>query len=90
MLLEILMQISNLIFFPSICQKYLFGFFFVSFWVCSHFWMFSFNKEERYCEAVRSLQFDKNLGPYNLKQYSEWKQLSNYITKSTIERLGMY
>lgn len=89
MLLEILMQISNLIFFPPFVRN-IYLVFFVSFWVCSHFWIFSFNKEERYCEAVRSLQFDKNLGPYNLKQYSEWKQLSNYITKSTIERLGMY
>ncbi|KAL5573907.1 hypothetical protein UlMin_023504 [Ulmus minor] len=44
-------------------------------------------EEERYCGAVRSLEFDKHLGPYNLTQYADWKRLSNYITKNTIERL---
>ncbi|GAV75828.1 AAR2 domain-containing protein [Cephalotus follicularis] len=44
-------------------------------------------EEERYCQAVRSLEFDKQLGPYNLSQYGYWKRLSNYITKSTIERI---
>ncbi|XP_022727841.1 protein AAR2 homolog isoform X2 [Durio zibethinus] len=42
---------------------------------------------ERYSKAVRSLEFDKNLGPYDLSQYVDWKKLSNYITKSTIDRL---
>ncbi|XP_065630515.1 uncharacterized protein LOC112003770 isoform X2 [Quercus suber] len=44
-------------------------------------------EEERYCQAVRSLEFDGQLGPYNLSQYGDWKHLSNYITKSIIERI---
>ncbi|XVF81878.1 hypothetical protein PTKIN_Ptkin15bG0191100 [Pterospermum kingtungense] len=44
-------------------------------------------EEERYSQAVRNLEFDKHLGPYDLNQYADWKRLSNYITKSTIERL---
>ncbi|KAH7556945.1 hypothetical protein JRO89_XS11G0015500 [Xanthoceras sorbifolium] len=46
-------------------------------------------EEVRYVQAVRSLEFDRQLGPYTLSQYGDWKRLSNYITKSTIERLGM-
>ncbi|MBA0645345.1 hypothetical protein Goklo_013459 [Gossypium klotzschianum] len=45
-------------------------------------------EEERYRQAVRSFEFDKHLGPYDLSLYADWKRLSNYITKSTIERLG--
>ncbi|XVF20659.1 hypothetical protein REPUB_Repub12eG0020700 [Reevesia pubescens] len=44
-------------------------------------------EEERYSQAVRNLEFDKHLGPYDLSHYVDWKRLSNYITKSTIERL---
>ncbi|KAL5743408.1 hypothetical protein ACOSQ2_026524 [Xanthoceras sorbifolium] len=44
-------------------------------------------EEVRYVQAVRSLEFDRQLGPYTLSQYGDWKRLSNYITKSTIERL---
>lgn len=44
-------------------------------------------EEERYCQAVRNWEFDRHLGPYNLSQYGDWKRLSNYITKSTIERI---
>ncbi|KAF5780287.1 putative A1 cistron-splicing factor, AAR2, AAR2 domain superfamily [Helianthus annuus] len=44
-------------------------------------------EEERYSQAVKSLEFDKYLGPYTLSQYGEWKMLSNYITKSVIERI---
>ncbi|MBA0583347.1 hypothetical protein Gorai_014207, partial [Gossypium raimondii] len=44
-------------------------------------------EEERYRQAVRSFEFDKHLGPYDLSLYADWKRLSNYITKSTIERL---
>ena len=51
---------------------------------------FSFVKEERYCQAVKSLEFDRQLGPYNLSQYGDWKHLSNYITKSIIERIGLF
>lgn len=47
-------------------------------------------KEERYCLAVRSFEFDKYLGPYAVNQFGEWKLLSNYITKSVIERIGNY
>lgn len=44
-------------------------------------------EEERYSEAVKNMEFDKYLGPYTLSQFGEWKMLSNYITKSTIERI---
>lgn len=44
-------------------------------------------EEERYCQSVKSLEFDRELGPYTLSQYGDWKQLSNYITKTTIERI---
>ncbi|KAF5749983.1 protein AAR2 [Tripterygium wilfordii] len=44
-------------------------------------------EEERYCHAVRSFEFDRHLGPYGLNQWGEWKQLSNYLTKSVIERI---
>jgi hypothetical protein len=50
---------------------------------------FSPIKEERYCQAVKSLEFDRQLGPYNLSQYGDWKHLSNFITKSVIERIGI-
>lgn len=43
-------------------------------------------EEERYCQAVKSLEFDRQLGPYNLSHYGDWKQLSNYITNCIIER----
>ncbi|KAL6960910.1 hypothetical protein U1Q18_038676 [Sarracenia purpurea var. burkii] len=45
------------------------------------------DEEERYAQAVKSLEFDRQLGPYALSQYGDWKRLSNYITKSTIERI---
>uniref|UniRef100_A0A1J3CVF5 Protein AAR2-like protein n=1 Tax=Noccaea caerulescens TaxID=107243 RepID=A0A1J3CVF5_NOCCA len=41
-------------------------------------------EEERYSQAVRNLEFDKHLGPYNLSQYGAWKHLSNYITKDVV------
>ncbi|KAH9739121.1 AAR2 protein family [Citrus sinensis] len=44
-------------------------------------------EEARYTQAVCSLEFDKQLGPYTLSQYGEWKRLSSYITKSIIERI---
>ncbi|KAL5126829.1 Protein AAR2 [Glycine soja] len=44
-------------------------------------------EEERYSQAVKNLEFDRQLGPYNLSHYEDWKQLSNFITKSVIERL---
>ncbi|XP_042433499.1 protein AAR2 homolog isoform X8 [Zingiber officinale] len=44
-------------------------------------------EEGRYSEGVRCLEFDSHLGPYVLNQYGEWKQLSNYITESTIEKI---
>uniref|UniRef100_M4CIY8 AAR2 protein family n=1 Tax=Brassica campestris TaxID=3711 RepID=M4CIY8_BRACM len=43
-------------------------------------------EEERYSQAVKSLEFDKHLGPYDLSQYGAWKHLSNYITKDVIEK----
>ncbi|XP_058087854.1 uncharacterized protein LOC131234883 [Magnolia sinica] len=44
-------------------------------------------EEGRYCEAVKNLEFDRQLGPYSLNQFGEWKQISNYITKNTVERI---
>ncbi|KAF7831073.1 protein AAR2-like protein isoform X1 [Senna tora] len=44
-------------------------------------------EEERYCLAVKNLEFDRHLGPYNLNHYVDWKRLSNFIMKSIIERL---
>ncbi|XP_073310292.1 uncharacterized protein [Primulina huaijiensis] len=44
-------------------------------------------EEERYYEAVKRLEFDAQLGPYSLSQYVEWKHLSNYINKATIDRI---
>ncbi|XP_061358549.1 uncharacterized protein LOC133302749 [Gastrolobium bilobum] len=44
-------------------------------------------EEERYSLAVKNLEFDRLLGPYNLSYYEDWKRLSNFITKSVIERL---
>lgn len=44
-------------------------------------------EEERYRQATKRLEFDKFLGPYALNCYREWKQLSNYITKTTIEQI---
>lgn len=47
-------------------------------------------KEERYAQAVKNLEFDRQLGPYALDRYGDWKRLSNYITKNTIESIGEY
>lgn len=44
-------------------------------------------EEERYTQAVKNMEFDRQLGPYNLSHYEDWKRLSNFITKSVIERL---
>lgn len=45
------------------------------------------DEEVRYCEAVKRFEFDHHLGPYALDRVGEWKQLSSYITKDTIERI---
>ncbi|CAN1122837.1 Protein AAR2 homolog [Linum perenne] len=42
---------------------------------------------ERFAQAVLRLEFDGNLGPYNASQYRDWKQLSNYLARSIIERI---
>ncbi|GLT57248.1 hypothetical protein SLA2020_302350 [Shorea laevis] len=44
-------------------------------------------EEGRYSQAVKNMEFDQHLGPYDLSHYGDWKRLSNYITKNTIERL---
>ncbi|PIA63701.1 hypothetical protein AQUCO_00201211v1 [Aquilegia coerulea] len=44
-------------------------------------------EEERYITAVRKLELDHQLGPYDLNHSGDWIQLSNYITKSTIDRI---
>ncbi|CAH1421377.1 unnamed protein product [Lactuca virosa] len=43
--------------------------------------------EERYSQGVKNMEFDKYLGPCTLSQFGEWKMLSNYITKTTIQRI---
>ncbi|XP_073000009.1 uncharacterized protein [Typha latifolia] len=45
------------------------------------------DEEGRYSEAVKQLEFDHQLGPYGLDHCGEWKQLSNYISQSIIERV---
>lgn len=45
-------------------------------------------QEERYSDGVKRLEFDKHLGPYTLSQYGDWKHLSNYITRDTVDHLG--
>ncbi|XP_027079429.1 uncharacterized protein [Coffea arabica] len=44
-------------------------------------------EEERYGDSVKRMEFDRQLGPYTLSAYGDWKRLSNYITKDTIERI---
>lgn len=44
-------------------------------------------EEGRFCEGVKSLEFDRYLGPYNQSQFGEWKRLSNYLTNDVIERI---
>ncbi|KAK7321514.1 hypothetical protein VNO77_32239 [Canavalia gladiata] len=44
-------------------------------------------EEERYGQAVKNMDFDRQLGPYNLNRYEDWKRLSNFINKSVIDRL---
>uniref|UniRef100_A0A6N2KAH3 Protein AAR2 homolog n=1 Tax=Salix viminalis TaxID=40686 RepID=A0A6N2KAH3_SALVM len=44
-------------------------------------------EEERFCQAVKSLEFDRYLGPYNLSQYGKWKRLSSYLTKTIIKQI---
>ncbi|XP_043693918.1 protein AAR2 homolog [Telopea speciosissima] len=45
------------------------------------------DEEERYSAAVKKLEFDHQLGPYDLDHYGDWKRISNYITKDTIKRI---
>ncbi|KAL7131740.1 hypothetical protein ABFS83_12G024500 [Erythranthe nasuta] len=52
-----------------------------------HLVKLSEEEEARYSDAVKKLEFDKQLGPYTLGQYADWIHLSNYITKDTIERI---
>ncbi|KGN66901.2 protein AAR2 homolog isoform X2 [Cucumis sativus] len=44
-------------------------------------------EEGQFREAIRRLEFDRQLGPYNLGQYGEWKRMSNHINSTTIKRL---
>ncbi|GAU31112.1 hypothetical protein TSUD_212190 [Trifolium subterraneum] len=44
-------------------------------------------EEGRYSQAVKNMEFDQHLGPYSHSDYEDWKRLSNFITKSIIERL---
>ncbi|KAF9623443.1 hypothetical protein IFM89_003027 [Coptis chinensis] len=44
-------------------------------------------EEERYWTAVKNFKFDSHLGPYALNHFGDWKNMFNYITKSTIERI---
>lgn len=45
------------------------------------------SEEERFALAVKNLEFDRYLGPYDLHHYRDWKHISSYITKDVIERL---
>ncbi|XP_078431214.1 AAR2 protein family [Wolffia australiana] len=44
-------------------------------------------EEGRYSQAVKNLAFDRNLGPYALEHFGQWKQISDYVSKDTIKRL---
>lgn len=44
-------------------------------------------EEERYSQAVKRMEFDRQLGPYTLSQVGDWNRLSNYISRNTIERI---
>lgn len=52
-----------------------------------HLAKLSEDEEVAYMEAVKRMEFDRQLGPYDLHQYGDWKRLSNYITKDSIERI---
>ncbi|CAN4079909.1 unnamed protein product [Withania somnifera] len=41
-------------------------------------------EEGGYAQAVKKLEFDRQLGPYALDLYGDWKRLSNFIRKSTV------
>lgn len=45
------------------------------------------SEEERFALAVKNLEFDRYLGPYDIHHYQDWKHISSYITKDVIERL---
>uniref|UniRef100_A0A7N0ZQY8 AAR2 protein n=1 Tax=Kalanchoe fedtschenkoi TaxID=63787 RepID=A0A7N0ZQY8_KALFE len=45
------------------------------------------DEEERYRSAVKGFMFDKQLGPYPINQYVEWKRLSSFVTKAVIDRI---
>ncbi|KAJ4788642.1 AAR2 family protein [Rhynchospora pubera] len=45
------------------------------------------DEDFRYSEAVERLEFDSQLGPYQLDRYTEWQQLSNFLSQDIIERL---
>ncbi|KAJ7539046.1 hypothetical protein O6H91_11G074900 [Diphasiastrum complanatum] len=45
------------------------------------------SKEERLSNAVKTFQFDRELGPYDVHHFKTWQHLSKYITPSTIEKL---
>ncbi|KAL9274036.1 AAR2-like protein, partial [Drosera capensis] len=42
--------------------------------------------EERYSRAVKNMEFDRQLGPYTLMEYRNWRQLSSFLTKDIIEK----
>ena len=52
-------------------------------YVCLFFFLFfshfSFVKDKRYCQAVKSLEFDRQLCPYNLSQYGDWKHFFSNV-----------
>ncbi|CAJ2653165.1 unnamed protein product [Trifolium pratense] len=44
-------------------------------------------EEGRYSQAVKNMEIDQRLGPYNHSNCEDWKRLSNFVTKGIIERL---
>ncbi|KAJ7539050.1 hypothetical protein O6H91_11G074900 [Diphasiastrum complanatum] len=49
--------------------------------------LFDEDEEERLSNAVKTFQFDRELGPYDVHHFKTWQHLSKYITPSTIEKL---
>ena len=45
------------------------------------------DQEERFRLGVQNLDFDDGLAPYDISQWKQWKKLSGWIDRSTVERL---
>ncbi|KAJ3692384.1 hypothetical protein LUZ60_012734 [Juncus effusus] len=44
------------------------------------------DEESRFSEAVKRLEFDSQLGPYQLNRCEEWKNISDFLSQNIIEK----